>query len=271
MLRQGSLKPQVTTTEYLELVAVALDVAREAGALVSQGYRTRPVASEKAARDLVPEFDLASERLIRERLGQATPSIPVVAEETGGSPGERTWYCDPLDGTMNFVHGHPYWSVSIGLYEAGVPSVGVVVAPILGLAWTGHRGGVSRRVGEPCAVSATQSLGSALVATGFPPEREREPDSNLGTFVDVMGHVQGVRRCGSAAIDLCLVADGTYDGYWERRLSAWDVCGGACIVLGAGGRLTSLDGTAADITRGHLLATNGLIHEAMLEILAKHG
>lgn len=260
----------MTSTEYLELTAVALDVAREAGALVSQGYRTQPVASEKSARDLVTEFDLASEQLIRERLAQATPSIPVVAEEAGGSAGERTWYCDPLDGTMNFVHGHPYWSVSIGLYEAGEPTVGAVVAPVLGLAWTGYRGGVSRRSGEPCAVSSTRDLGAALVATGFPLVRDREPESNLATFVDVMQHVQGGRRCGSAAIDLCMVADGTYDGFWERRLNAWDLCAGACIVLGAGGRLTSLDGTAADVTRGHLLATNGLIHEAMLDILRKH-
>lgn len=260
----------MTASDYLELSALALDVAREAGALVSAGYRTRPLASEKAARDLVTEFDLASETLIRERLAQATPDIPVVAEETGGHPGDRTWYCDPLDGTMNFVHGHPFWSVSIGLYEAGEACVGAVVAPVLGLAWTGHRGGVSRRSGEPCAVSTTEKLGAALVATGFPPQRDREPDSNLATFVDVMQHVQGVRRCGSAAIDLCLVADGTYDGYWERRLNAWDLCAGACIVLGAGGHLTSLDGTLADVTRGHLLATNGLIHQAMLEILKKH-
>lgn len=260
----------MTTNEYLELSAVALDVAREAALLASQGYRTRPIASEKAARDLVTEFDLASEQLIRERLAKATPSIPVVAEEAGGHAGERTWYCDPLDGTMNFVHGHPYWSVSIGLYEAGVPSVGAVVAPILGLAWTGYRGGVSRRAGEPCAVSATEDVGAALLATGFPLVRDREPDSNLGTFVEVMQHVQGVRRCGSAAIDLCMVADGTYDGFWERRLNAWDLCAGACIVLGAGGRMTSLDGTAADIRRGHVLATNGLIHTAMLDILKKH-
>lgn len=260
----------MTTSEYLELSAVALDVAREAGSLVSQGYRSRPAASEKAARDLVTEFDLASEQLIRERLAQATPSIPVVAEETGGSAGERTWYCDPLDGTMNFVHGHPFWSVSIGLYEASVPTVGAVVAPVLGLAWTGHRGGVSRRLGEPCAVSRTEDLGAALVSTGFPPARGREHDSNVAAFVDVLGQVQGVRRCGSAAIDLCLVADGTYDGYWERRLNAWDLCAGACIVLGAGGHLTSLDGTAADVTRGNLLATNGLIHEALLDILRKH-
>ncbi len=260
----------MTTTEYLELTAVALDVAREAAQLVNQGYRSKPAASEKSARDLVTEFDLASERLIRERLAQATPAIPVVAEEAGGSAGERTWYCDPLDGTMNFVHGHPFWSVSIGLYEAGVPSVGAVVAPALGLAWTGHRGGVSRRLGEPCAVSTTRELGAALVATGFPLIRDREPESNLATFVEVMQHVQGGRRCGSAAVDLCLVADGTYDGFWERRLNAWDVCAGACIVLGAGGRLTSLDGSAVDVTRGHLLATNGLIHDAMLEILKNH-
>lgn len=260
----------MTATEYSELTLLALDVAREAGELVRRGYRTRPVASEKRARDLVTEFDFASEALIRERLLRATPTIPVVAEESGGQASERTWYCDPLDGTTNFVHGHPYWSVSIGLYEAGVPTVGAVVAPVLGLWWTCHRGGVALRAGEPCAVSETQSLGHALVATGFPPLRDREPDSNLGTFVDVMGHVQDVRRCGSAAIDLCLVADGSYDGFWERQLNPWDLCAGACVVLGAGGQLTSLDGGAADLTQGQLLATNGLIHQALLARLRNH-
>src|SRR5687768_9774339 len=161
----------MTASEYSELTELALDVAREAGELVLRGYRTRPVASEKRARDLVTEFDFASESLIRERLLRATPTVPVVAEESGGQAGLRTWYCDPLDGTTNFVHGHPYWSVSIGLHEAGMPTVGAVVAPALGLWWTGHRGGVARRTGAPCVVSGTESLGYALVATGFPPFR----------------------------------------------------------------------------------------------------
>ena len=119
-------------------------------------------------------------------------------------------------------------------------------------------------------MSSTESLGHALVATGFPPFRDRVPNSNLATFVDVMGHVQDVRRCGSAAIDLCLVADGSYDGFWERHLNPWDLCGGACIVLGAGGQLTSLDGGAADVVQGQLLATNGLIHQPLLDVLKNH-
>lgn len=253
------------------LCELALEVARAAAEVALEGYRTRPHASEKAARDLVTEFDLRSEGLIRERLARATPDLPIVAEEAGGqADSEATWYCDPLDGTTNFVHGHPFWSVSIGLLEAGVPTVGAVVAPALGLWWTGYQGGPSLRCGEACEVSATDELERALLATGFPVQRDQEPSSNLLTFADVMRQVQGVRRCGSAAVDLCLVADGTYDAYWERKLNGWDLCGGSAVVLGAGGRLSALDGGPADVRRGHIVASNGRIHAGVLGMLRKH-
>lgn len=254
-----------------QLCELALEVARAAADFALEGYRTRPHASEKAARDLVTEFDLGSEQLIRARLTAATPDIPIVAEEAGGeADAEATWYCDPLDGTTNFVHGHPFWSVSIGLLEAGIPTVGAVVAPALGLWWTGYQGGPSLRCGTPCELSATDRLEQALLATGFPVQRDHEPASNLSTFVEVMRSVQGVRRCGSAAVDLCLVADGTYDAFWERKLNGWDLCAGAAVVLGAGGRLSALDGGPADVRYGHIVASNGRIHTAVLGILRKH-
>ena len=188
----------------------------------------------------------------------------------GEAASDATWYCDPLDGTTNFVHGHPFWSVSIGLLEAGVPTVGAVVAPVLGLWWTGYQGGPSLRCGVPCEPSATDRLAHALLATGFPVQRDQEPASNLSTFVDVMRQVQGVRGCGSAAVDLCLVADGTYDAFWERKLNGWDVCAGAAVLLGAGGRLSALDGSPADVRRGHIVASNGRIHAAVVDMLRKH-
>ncbi len=269
MLRQGSVT--LDSVSYRELTELALEVASEAGALILPGWRTHPHASEKNARDLVTEYDIESEALIVDRLRTRTPDIPVVAEEAGGLGGPgATWYCDPLDGTTNFVHGHPFWAVSIGLLEAGIPTVGAVVAPSLGLQWTGYRGGPATRNADACRVSVTQKLGEALLATGFPPKRDREPDSNLATFVGVMGDVRGIRRCGSAAIDLCFVADGTYDAYWERRLNAWDLTGGATVVLSAGGRLSALDGARPDLLRGNLLASNGHVHDAVLELLAPH-
>jgi myo-inositol-1(or 4)-monophosphatase len=251
-----------------ELSQIALEVAREAGALVRSGFRTPLSIVEKSPTDLVTQYDFDSERLIRARLGERAPELGLVAEEGGGDrSASLAFYVDPLDGTMNFAHGHPFWSVSIGVLDRGVPVAGAVVAPCLGTEWSGFAGGPARRDGEPCRVSTTERLETALLATGFPAEREREPDSNLGTFVRVKQRVRGIRRCGSAAIDLCFVADGTYDGYWERHLNAWDLAAGAAVVLSAGGRVTALDGGQARLEVGHIAATNGLIHESLLALV----
>ena len=245
---------------------IALRVAREAGALALGGFRRPMNVAEKGVRDLVTEFDLASERLIRARLTEHTPLIPVVGEEEGGDPAASLdWYCDPIDGTTNYAHGHPVWCVSVGVMEGETPLAGAVVAPALGIEWTGHSGGIATRNGERCAVSDTTSLEQALLATGFPREREREPDNNFATFMGVKKRCRGVRRCGAAAIDLCWVADGTYDGYWERRLNAWDLAAGSAIVLAAGGQLSHLDGGAPRLHEGQLVATNGKIHPALVE------
>jgi len=256
---------ELTPESYASL---ALEVAAEAGTLLLAGYRKRPTPTEKARRDLVTEFDLKSEALIVARLTAATPELGLVAEEGGGQQKPLTWFCDPLDGTTNFVHGHPFWAVSIGLLEQGKPVAGAVVAPALGLTWLGFQGGSAQRAGEICHVSETFELEQALVATGFPPDRQTEPASNLDTFMRVKKVVRGVRRCGSAAIDMCLVADGTYDAYWERRLNAWDLAAGAAVVLAAGGKLTSLDGGPVDLSIGHLIASNGRVHGELQHLVA---
>jgi myo-inositol-1(or 4)-monophosphatase len=248
------------------LAQIAFAVATEAAALLFEGFRKRPTATEKARADLVTEYDLASERLIRERLAERSPGIAIVAEEQGGTPAlgsAQTWFCDPLDGTTNFVHGHHFFCVSIGVAEAGRPIAGAVVAPALATHWVAFQGGPARRNGEPCKVSETSALEQALVATGFPSDRSRAPANNFDAFMRVKQAVRGVRRCGSAAIDLCLVADGTYDAYWERRLNAWDVMAGAALVLAAGGQITSLDGGPPDLSVGHILASNGRIHGSL--------
>jgi myo-inositol-1(or 4)-monophosphatase len=247
--------------------SLALEVAAEAGTLLLTGYRTRPTPTEKARRDLVTEFDLQSEKLIVARLSSATPELGLVAEEGGGERKPLSWFCDPLDGTTNFVHGHPFWSVSIGLLDQGQPVAGAVVAPALGLSWSGYRGGPAQRAGEACHVSETSELEQALVATGFPPDRQTAPKNNLDTFVRVKQVVRGVRRCGSAALDMCLVADGTYDAYWERRLNAWDLAGGAAVLMSAGGMLTALDGGPVDLDVGQLIASNGRVHAALERLI----
>src|SRR5450432_570158 len=253
-----------------ELAQVAFEVASEAAQILLGGFRKHPQVTEKGRADLVTDYDLASERLIRQRLTERTPEISIVAEEQGGTPAPgnaRTWFCDPLDGTTNFVHGHNFFCVSIGVAEAGQPVAGAVVAPALATHWLAWSGGPALRNGEACQVSQTSALEHALVGTGFPSDRSRSPSNNFEAFMRVKQRARGVRRCGSAAIDLCLVADGTYDAYWERRLNAWDVMAGSALVLAAGGTLCALDGTPPDLSVGHILASNGRVHGALLALM----
>ncbi|UQA61590.1 inositol monophosphatase family protein [Polyangium aurulentum] len=272
-----------SAAERAQFAAIALLVAEEAGALVSAGFRSRPVAELKGKSDLVTQFDRASEDMLVARLSSLAPGIPVVGEERGESSSNASnragliWYVDPLDGTTNFVHGHPFWSIAVGLMDGDEPIAGAVVAPALGLRWSGWVGdpvsavgrpgrpGEARRNGQRCGVSATAKIEDALLATGFPPVRTHAPTNNFHSFMSVKHVAQAVRRCGSAAIDLCMVADGTYDGYWERKLHIWDVAAGSALVLAARGRITALDGSAPNYHVGHIVASNGLIHDALVE------
>jgi myo-inositol-1(or 4)-monophosphatase len=250
------------------LSEIALDVAREAAGVALDGFRKPMRVSEKGRADLVTEFDVAVERLIRDRFAKATPEIPVIGEEEGGCSGaERVWYVDPVDGTTNYAHGHPVWAVSIGLMEAGRPLVGVVSAPALGVEWVGITGGRALRNGVPCHVSETSQIEHALVATGFPRDRSRSPENNFSSFIAVKKAASGVRRCGAASIDMCWVADGTYDAYWERKLAAWDLAAGVAIVLAAGGQVSHLDGGPPQLHEGNVLVDNGRLHDAMVELL----
>lgn len=262
----------MTADELDDLLVVVRDAAREAAALVAAGYRKRPGVEHKGDVDLVTSYDRESEELIRERLRPL--GIAIVGEEAGGTSAasETTFFIDPLDGTTNFVHGHPFWCVSIGLSEGRAPALGVVVAPSLGLEWRGFVAGDGTRtavrrsngVDEPCSVSPTARFEDALLATGFPYDRRTSADNNFDAFVAIKKRCQGIRRCGSAALDLCLVADGTYDGYWERKLNAWDLAGGAAIVRGAGGLVGDPDGGDRFLESGHVVATNGALHARLL-------
>ncbi len=275
----GSTSDCTSAAQRSDLSSMALLVAEEAAALVLGGYRSRPRPDRKGRNDLVTEFDRASERLLVARLGSLSPGIPVIGEEgsapdTRGRPG-LVWYVDPLDGTTNFVHGHPFWCVAVGLMEDDRPVAGAVVAPVLGVRWRGFvdpagwRESTSFRNGVPCSVSTAADLDDALVATGFPAVRDKAPHDNFDSFIAVKRAVQAVRRCGSAAMDLCLVADGTYDAYWERSLHAWDTVAASAVVLGAGGVVTALDGGTPDYHIGHVVASNGLVHQPLLALLAR--
>jgi myo-inositol-1(or 4)-monophosphatase len=274
--------PALTTArERADFAQIALLVAEEAAVLAGSGFRARPAITKKGQHDLVTEYDRASEQLLVQRLGSLSPGLPIVAEEqtsardVAGRPG-LVWYVDPIDGTTNFVHGHPFWCVAVGLMEDDRPVAGAVVAPMIGVRWTGWVSpprldgappsipGAALRNGKPCAVSATAELRESLLATGFPPIRERAPENNFDSFMAVKRAAQAVRRCGSAAIDLAMVADGTYEGYWERSLHAWDMVAASAVVLAAGGMITSLDGTAPDFHAGYVAASNGRIHAELL-------
>lgn len=248
-----------------------LGIARGAAAIVLEGYRKPMVPEFKGPVDLVTRYDLASEAYIRTEMARRLPWCDLVAEESGGAitAGRPVVYADPLDGTTNFSHGHPFFAVSLALASDGAFLAGVVIAPALGWEYLAARGAGVTRNGALCHVSEVTALDRALLATGFPYDRRTSPDDNLGTFVDLeKHHAQGIRRCGSAALDLCMVADGTYDGYWEHKLQPWDLAAGAVLVVEAGGRVTSFAGGSADVLAGELVASNGGIHGELLRAIA---
>jgi myo-inositol-1(or 4)-monophosphatase len=274
----SSLRERVALADAAEIAA------REAGGLVAAAFRAARLGApgavhveEKAEKDLVTEWDRRSEDLLRERLGAAFPDVPVVGEETyrpGDALPPLAFVVDPIDGTTNFTHGHPFWCVSVGVLEEGRPVAGALIAPPLHLSWKAAvdpdgAASMALRDGVPCRPSTRRVFRECLIATGFPPNRDEAPANNFDSFMSVKRRAQAVRRCGSAAIDIAFVGDGTYDAYWERRLHVWDCAAAAALVLAAGGTITALDGGPPDFEKGHIAVSNGLVHEDLLA--AVHG
>ena len=282
------------TTERLDAILASVhDAVREAAAHAYRGYRHAPLIEHKGAVDLVTHFDRESETLLRRRLAGLFPIIgEELGDKTADASAEAVFYVDPIDGTTNFVHGHPFWCVSVGLVANDRPILGVVLAPALGIEWLGWTASDGTRrairrsapsllaapsdtppafLEEACMTSRNASFEDSLLATGFPYDRRTSPDNNFDAFVAIKRRCQAVRRCGSAALDLCLVADGTYEGYWERKLKPWDIAAGIALVEAAGGRVTDFDGAGpeASIASGNVVASNGAIHETLLAELVK--
>lgn len=237
--------------------------AREAGQLL----RSRPRdVQHKGSIDLVTEIDLASERCIRAAL--APIGIPVQGEEDGGpSDGER-WVVDPLDGTTNFVHGYPAYCVSIALVRGTKPVVGAIYDPIHDALFAGQTGGGAHRNGVPLRVSDCRSLEQALCVTGFPYNRRDAMRFYLRYVERALSACQGVRRSGSAAMDLATLAAGQCDIFWEFGLKAWDTAAGQLLVTEAGGVVSRLSGQTHVPGAPHVLATNPWLHEAMVHLFA---
>jgi myo-inositol-1(or 4)-monophosphatase len=255
--------------ELLHFRRTAEAIAREAAALILAGFRSGTAIEKKGPIDLVTRFDREAEDLIRNRLAAALPEHRIVGEE--GDPqgtGERVWFVDPIDGTTNFAHGHPFFCVSLGLFEHAKPLVGVIDAPALGLRWSAHAGGGATRLDQAIRVSERASLADSLCATGFAYDRWRAVDDNLAEHDAFVKSTRGVRRCGSAALDLALTAEGTYDVYWEQSLKPWDLAAGLVLVQEAGGRITDYLGRPTRPEAGQVVASNGLVHAEALATIA---
>jgi len=258
-------------SELQQVHALAIRLAREAGAIQRSRYETALQISSKSREiDLVTEVDRACEQLIVDTLRRERPGDDILAEEGGahedGGAAWR-WIVDPLDGTVNFAHGYPCFCVSIGVEHAGIRTVGVVYEPLRDELFEAVRGGGARRNGEPIRVSSASTVRRALLATGFAYDVHDSPVDNLDLLTRAVKNAGGVRRDGSAAIDLCYVACGRFEGYWELKLHAWDVAAGILIVEEAGGCVSDLAGGPAPADGHEILASNGILHDDLVRLL----
>lgn len=253
-------------------LALAARAAKVAGKLLSDAYATGAQrVTRKGQLDLVTEVDRASEAAVRRLLQAETPHIPILGEEEGGAWEASTrWVIDPLDGTTNFVHGFPWFAVSIALEVDGRSVVGVILEPIRRRVYSATRGGGARLDGVPIRVSEVQELGDALVATGFPYDRRERLHALAASVRAVLAEAQGLRRAGAASLDLALVAEGRLDAYFEVNLRPWDLAAGHLLVEEAGGRVGDhRGGNAIDARWPAPLATNGHLHQPMIELLER--
>lgn len=246
------------------------EIAREAGALLMQHFRQGLKIEYKGDADLVTAADRASEALIRERIKKSFPTHDVLGEEQGltDQGSDYRWYVDPLDGTTNFAHGYPVFCVSMALeHRSGTTAqrvAGVVYDPTRDEMFTAERGKGALLNGKPIRVSKTSQLKECLVATGFP-SHKRHKNPNIFFYHQITLRTHGVRRAGSAALDLCNVACGRFDGFWEFNLNPWDTAAGALIVEEAGGKVSRFDGSSFQVDSRETLASNGLVHLALVQ------
>ena len=257
---------RIPMPSYLDISA---EIAREAGALLAN-YFERHIGFElKGDYDLVTEADRASEQLVIDRLRSYFPTHSIIAEEGGAHQGssEYCWYVDPLDGTTNFAHGFPMYNVTMALERSGELIAGVIFDPMRSEMFTAERGGGAYLNFRRIHVSRAARLEDSLVATGFP-SRKRHLNINVHFYYQLAMITHGVRRAGSAALDLAYVASGRLDGFWEFGLNPWDMAAGILLVTEAGGNCADMHGGPVALRNPHLLADNGLIHDGILAAFA---
>ena len=252
----------------IELREFAILLAREAGAVLLDGFGRAHHPERKGRIDLVTEYDRRSEALVIERIRERFPSHAILAEESGASGGAGVrWLVDPLDGTTNFAHNYPFFSVSLAAEIGGEVVAGVVHDPTRCDTFAAARGQGATLNGRPIRVSDIASLEDALLVTGFHYSIREKPEPTMSVFRELLLRAQGVRRDGSAALNLSYVACGRFDGFWEMHLSPWDMAAGVLLVREAGGTVTGLDGGAFRLDGRRILASNGRLHAAMRRVI----
>jgi myo-inositol-1(or 4)-monophosphatase len=252
-------------------LATAVEAALQAGRIQQQYFRQAPSVTKKGRIDLVTAADLAVEREFRALIAARFPSHSVLGEETPAAGDVATsthrWIIDPVDGTTNFAHGLGFFCVSIALEISGRIELGVVYDPIGRELFTAERGDGARLNGLPIRATSCGTLVDALLCTGFPYTIREERRRQLHVFAAFLEEAQAVRRLGSAALDLCYVACGRFDGYWEEKIQSWDIAAGALIVAEAGGRVSGMEGEPFDVFAGHLVASAAPLHDVMLDVI----
>lgn len=250
-----------------------ISITREAGEIVREGFgKNFSIEFKTSESNLVTAIDKASEKKIIEYIRKEFPSHGILAEESGEhkSSSEYVWVIDPLDGTTNFAHGLPIFSVSIGVQKNGITIGGVVYDVMQDVVYSAEQGGGAFANDVKINVNSNNNLARALLVTGFPYNIAENPENAFEKFIAMMKSARGIRRLGSAAIDLCYVAKGVFEGFWEVHLHAWDVCAGKLIVEEAGGLVTGFKGETIDIFSPKILASNKVIHKDMIELLSRN-
>jgi len=255
------------------MIEELIGITRQAGDYVRSKFNSNLHLEFKTNEsDLVTEVDKNSEKMIVDFIQKKYPSHGIITEEGGSlsSKSEYNWVIDPLDGTVNFAHGLPLFAVSIGIQKNDETIAGVVFDIMQDMLYSAELGSGAVQNGKPIKVSNNENLRQALLVTGFPYDVAENPENALGKFTAFTKAARGIRRLGSAAIDFCYVANGVFDGFWEVHLKPWDMCAGKLIVEEAGGMVTDFNGAHINIFSKRILASNGRVHDAMINVLEKN-
>ncbi len=252
-----------------KVLEFAVELAFESGRIQRSHFEKQHTVTHKGEINIVTEVDIACQERIIHLIRRRFPHDHIIAEEKDNvfDDQRNRWIIDPVDGTTNYAHGYPFFCTSIAYEVAGVVECGVVYNPIFDELFFARRGEGAYLNGQRLGVSGTRDMKQALLATGFPYDLSTNSRNNIDYFVAFLYHAQAIRRDGSAALNLSYVAAGRFDGYWELNLNSWDTAAGVLMVAEAGGKVSSFKGESFDIYKGQVVASNGLLHESMLEVL----